>query len=45
MNGETMEMKLDDAWALSSDGKTLTVKSKMTSDMGEMSLVLVYDKK
>ena len=45
MNGETMEMKLDDAWALSDDGKTLTVKSKMTSDMGEMSLVLVYDKK
>lgn len=45
MNGETMEMKLNDAWTLSDDGKTLTVKSSMKSDMGEMNLALVYDKK
>ena len=45
MNGETMEMKLNDAWTLSGDGKTLTVKSTMISDMGETNLVLVYDKK
>jgi hypothetical protein len=45
MNGETMEMKLDDAWTLSDDDKTLTVKSSMKSDWGEMNTVLVYDKK
>lgn len=45
MNGETMEMKLNDAWTLSDDGKTLTVKSSMKSDMGEVNLALVYDKK
>lgn len=45
MNGEIMEMKLNDAWTLSDDGKTLTVKSSMKSDMGEMNLALVYDKK
>lgn len=45
MDGEKMEMKLDDAWTLSDDGKTLTVKSSMKSDWGEMNTVLVYDKK
>ncbi len=45
MNGETMEMKLNDSWTLSDDGKTLTVKSSMKSDMGEMNTTLVYDKK
>jgi hypothetical protein len=45
MNGETMEMKITDVWSMSDDGKTLTVKSAMTSPMGEMNLVLVYDKK
>ena len=45
MNGETMEMKITDVWSMSDDGKTLTVKSAMTSQMGEMNLVLVYDKK
>jgi len=45
MDGEKMEMKLDDAWTLSDDGKTLTVKSSMQSDWGEMNTALVYDKK
>ncbi len=45
MDGEKMEMKLDDAWTLSDDGKTLTVKSSMKSDWGEMNTALVYDKK
>ena len=45
MNGEKMEMKLDDVWSLSEDGKTLTVKSSMKSDWGEMNTTLVYDKK
>jgi hypothetical protein len=45
MNGEIMEMKSTEAWSISDDGKTLTVKSTMASPMGDMNLVLVYDKK
>ena len=45
MNGDTMEMKITDVWGLSDDGKTLTVKSEMTSQMGDINLVLIYDKK
>lgn len=45
MNGETMEIKITDVWSISDDGKTLTVKSAMTSQMGDTNLVLVYDKK
>ncbi|MDX9727976.1 MAG: hypothetical protein RBT50_01810 [Bacteroidales bacterium] len=45
MNGDTMELKITDAWTISDDGKTLTVKSSMISEMGDMNLVLVYDKK
>jgi len=45
MDGQAMEMKLNDAWTLSDDGKTLTVKSSMKSDWGEMNTSLVYDKK
>ena len=45
MNGDTMELKITDVWTISDDGKTLTVKSSMVSEMGDMNLVLVYDKK
>jgi hypothetical protein len=45
MNGETMEFKITDVWSSSDDGKTLTVKSAMTSQMGDSNQVLVYDKK
>lgn len=45
MNGDTMELKITDVWTISDDGKTLTVKSSMKSEMGDMNLVLVYDKK
>jgi len=45
MNGEKMEMKSTEAWSISDDGKTLTVKSAMSSQMGDINLVLVYDKK
>jgi hypothetical protein len=45
MNGEKMELKITDVWSISDDGKTLTVKSSMTSQMGDTNLVLVYDKK
>lgn len=45
MNGENMEMKSNEAWKLSDDGKTLTVKTSFSSPMGEMNATLVYDKK
>jgi len=45
MNGESMEFKITDVWSISDDGKTLTVKSAMSSQMGDSNLVLVYDKK
>jgi hypothetical protein len=45
MNGDKMEMKSMEAWSLSDDGNTLTVKSAMTSPMGDINLTLVYDKK
>jgi hypothetical protein len=45
MNGESMEFKITDVWSISDDGKTLTVKSAMSSQMGDTNLVLVYDKK
>jgi hypothetical protein len=45
MNGDNMEMKSTEAWRLSDDGKTLTVKSLMSSPMGDIDLTLIYDKK
>ncbi len=45
MNGEKMEIKITDVWIISDDGKTLTVKSAMSSSMGDTNQVLVYDKK
>jgi hypothetical protein len=45
MNGDTMELKITDVWSISDDGQTLTVKSEMSSQMGDINLVLVYDKK
>ncbi|HNX93291.1 MAG TPA: hypothetical protein PKI17_07175, partial [Syntrophomonas sp.] len=45
MNGEKMEIKITDEWIISDDGKTLTVKSAMSSSMGDTNQVLVYDKK
>ncbi len=45
MDGQAMEMKSTEAWSISDDGKTLTVKSVFSSPMGEMNLTLVYDKK
>lgn len=45
MNGEKMEIKITDEWIISDDGKTLTVKSAMSSPMGDTNQVLVYDKK
>jgi hypothetical protein len=43
-NGQTMEIKGTDTWALSDDGKNLTVLTKSTSAQGEFSWKAVYDK-
>jgi hypothetical protein len=45
MNGEKMEAKSTEGWSLSADGKTLTMKFSMASQMGELSSTMVYDKK
>jgi hypothetical protein len=45
MNGEKMEMKSTEDWILSDDGKALTVKTFLSTPMGDMNLTLVYDKK
>jgi hypothetical protein len=45
MNGDTMEFRITEVWSTSDDGKTLTVKSSMSSEMGDSNQVMVYDKK
>jgi hypothetical protein len=45
MNGEKMEMKSTENWKISDDGKALSIKSVLSSPMGEMNVTLVYDKK
>ena len=45
MNGEKMEAKSTEVWSLTADGKTLTLKSSMVSQMGELNSTMVYDKK
>ena len=44
MNGNSVEIKAKEVYSLSSDGKTLTVKSDRSSPMGDFSTTLVYDK-
>jgi len=43
--GQTTEIKSDETWQLSEDGKTLTIKYHSVSPRGERNDVLVYDKK
>jgi hypothetical protein len=38
------ELKSHDVWALSADGKTLTVNSHLTAPQGEFDIVFVFDK-
>jgi hypothetical protein len=38
------ELKSHDVWALSPDGKTLTVNSHLTAPQGEFDIVFVFDK-
>jgi hypothetical protein len=43
-NGQTNEIKGTETWALSDDGKALTVQTHSTSSQGERSTKYVYDK-
>lgn len=43
--GETFEIKSEQTWSLSDDGKTLTIESTSTSPRGERKATYVYDKK
>jgi hypothetical protein len=45
MDGQNMEMKSTEIWSLSSDSKTLTLKTSMNTPMGDMNTTLAYDKK
>lgn len=38
------ELKSHDVWALSADGKTMTVNSHLTAPQGEFDIVFVFDK-
>ena len=42
--GETFEIKTDEGWSLSEDGKTLTIDYTSTSPRGERKATFVYDK-
>ena len=44
-DGETFEMNSTETWTLSEDGKILKIQSDTSSQMGERSVSLVYDKK
>lgn len=43
--GQTTEIKSQETWQLSEDGKTLTIQYHSSSPRGERNDVLVYDKK
>ena len=43
-DGNSMEIRMVEAFSISSDGKTLTVNSTSTSQRGERKQTLVYDK-
>lgn len=43
--GETMEMNSTEVWTMSEDGKTLKLQSDTSSERGERSVTLIYEKK
>jgi len=43
-NGQSFEVKVDQAWSISADGKTLTVATSISSPQGDFSNKAVYDK-
>lgn len=43
-DGEEMEIKGEDRWTLSADGKTLTAEMKMSTPMGDIVMKRVLDK-
>ncbi|HKK43072.1 MAG TPA: hypothetical protein VJ963_11730 [Bacteroidales bacterium] len=42
--GETFQMKSTETWTMGADGKTLKIQSDSSSQRGERSVTLVYDK-
>lgn len=44
MQGEKVEIKSEEKWSLSEDGKTLTVDAKLSAPMGEFEMKRVLDK-
>ena len=42
--GQSNEIKGTEAWTLSDDGKTLTVKGKSTSSFGDLETTSIYEK-
>ena len=44
MQGEQVEIKSEEKWSLSEDGKTLTVDAMLTAPMGEFKMKRVLDK-
>lgn len=44
MNGQAFDMTGTESWALSADGKTLTLTNKLETPNGEMTTEAVYDK-
>ncbi len=42
--GQTSEIKIKEIWSLSQDGKALTIKHTSTSDWGERSITIVFDR-
>ena len=42
--GQTFDISSTETWSLSSDGKTLTVVSNITTPQGEISIKAAYDK-
>jgi hypothetical protein len=43
-NGQTFDVKGNEVWTLSSDGKTLTVQTNASSPQGDLTAKAVYDK-
>jgi hypothetical protein len=43
-NGQTFEVKINQAWTLSADGKTLTMANSISSAQGDFNNKAVYDK-
>jgi len=43
-NGQSFDLKGTESWALSADGKTITISTAMTTPQGELNTKAVYEK-